>query len=591
MLDSVGGSKTLVVDGDLLGPLNLIADLSKDTSIESVQALFPPPHAAATMKPLSLLDVSCENVVFLCRPRVESMRLLAKQIHGLNRERQTKRCFLFFVPKSSILAEQALEDEGVYGDLTIGHYGMDLIPFDNDLLSLEQEASFRDFFLDGDTTSLFAVANAIMKLQVLYGPIAQLQGVGKGATLVKDILVRLQKESDFTELADSPVQIERLLLFDRTVDMVAPMATQLTFAGLVDEVFRMHNGFVELDAELVYTENSDKPRPLPGERIMHPLNGEDHVYTLIRDVNFVNVKPQLNKVGKEIEEFYSRRSSYAEKSMREFLSFTKQLPVVQLQHRSLEVLLKITRTIDELLDDDDCRKRLAAEQELIGGDDPERALEYITETIDKQGPLLRVLRLLVIYSATAGGLPQRTFDSIRNELFQSYGYEYIFSLNNLMRVGMLQIAPASLVSSPRSGFRRAKKPLKLWNPAVNEADPDDIAYVYSGYAPLLVRLVEVASQWNALSTELLPMFGPFFQVTQNAHQLARELLDDQDTTQPQQPKITLVFFIGGVTATEVAALRFLAKRSGGQRRYLIATTKLITGDALLASLIDSLPVR
>ena len=49
--------------------------------------------------------------------------------------------------------------------------------------------------------------------------------------------------------------------------------------------------------------------------------------------------------------------------------------------------------------------------------------------------------------------------------------------------------------------------------------------------------------------------------------------------------MTLVFFIGGCTYTEISAIRFLHKQQGNQD-FVIATTKLINGSSLLKSLVE-----
>lgn len=41
--------------------------------------------------------------------------------------------------------------------------------------------------------------------------------------------------------------IDTLILLDRAVDMVTPCCTQLTYEGLIDEVFGIVNGAVQLD--------------------------------------------------------------------------------------------------------------------------------------------------------------------------------------------------------------------------------------------------------------------------------------------------------------------------------------------------------
>jgi hypothetical protein len=57
---------------------------------------------------------------------------------------------------------------------------MDLVPLDDDLLSLELERPFADCTLDGDASSLFAAAAAIARLQQQFGLIPRIQVGGGG---------------------------------------------------------------------------------------------------------------------------------------------------------------------------------------------------------------------------------------------------------------------------------------------------------------------------------------------------------------------------------------------------------------------------
>jgi len=50
----------------------------------------------------------------------------------------------------------------------------------------------------------------------------------------------------------------------------------------------------------------------------------------------------------------------------------------------------------------------------------------------------------------------------------------------------------------------------------------------------------------------------------------------------------LVFFIGGLTYTEVAALRWMSKQEGQYGDIIVATTKLINGNSLLNSVVENL---
>lgn len=56
--------------------------------------------------------------------------------------------------------------------------------------------------------------------------------------------------------------------------------------------------------------------------------------------------------------------------------------------------------------------------------------------------------------------------------------------------------------------------------------------------------------------------------------------------QPGENRVTLVFFLGGVTFAEIAALRFLSQLEDGGTEYVIATTKLMNGNSWIEALME-----
>lgn len=52
----------------------------------------------------------------------------------------------------------------------------------------------QDVVVDGDKTSLHAVASALLQLQAMYGAPSLIRGKGPGAAVVKDMLLRMQHE-------------------------------------------------------------------------------------------------------------------------------------------------------------------------------------------------------------------------------------------------------------------------------------------------------------------------------------------------------------------------------------------------------------
>lgn len=254
--------------------------------------------------------------------------------------------------------------------------------------------------------------------------------------------------------------------------------------------------------------------------------------------------------------------------------------------------------------------------------------------INKQKPLVQVLRLLCLMSLAQGGVKQKIFDHFEREIVQvtwnhrlnqieklnsffikAYGYEHIETLHRLEKLGLWMKRTNSAAS--RSTFAQCRRMLRLIVDDVDELHPNDISYVYSGYAPLSIRLVQCAMQklgqgslqstnGNAGSAASLFSYvgastANFIRderSTSNGHTnlnngagsgwrgsedilklLPGQAFDIKQTVEYgaetnaaiarakrhglQHGKTTIIFFLGGCTHTEVSAVRFLAQHDEG----------------------------
>ena len=83
---------------------------------------------------------------------------------------------------------------------------------------------------------------------------------------------------------------------------------------------------------------------------------------------------------------------------------------------------------------------------------------------------------------------------------QVYGYQYLLSMNSLEAAGLLKVQEGG------RAFSAIKQNLRLCNQEVDEKNPTDISYCYSGYAPLSVRLVEQVikhKSWTGMEEVIL----------------------------------------------------------------------------------------
>jgi len=114
--------------------------------------------------------------------------------------------------------------------------------------------------------------------------------------------------------------------------------------------------------------------------------------------------------------------------------------------------------------------------------------------VQQSHPPREILRLVVLLSLSIGGIRQKVLESFKREFLQIYGYHFLTTFIHLERLGLLHNAPAPAGHN----FVQTRKQFRLWVEEANEQDPNDIAYVYSGYAPLSVRLVQCVSMKPAV---------------------------------------------------------------------------------------------
>ena len=165
-------------------------------------------------------------------------------------------------------------------------------------------------------------------------------------------------------------------------------------------------------------------------------------------------------------------------------------------------------------------------------------------------------------------------------------------LNSLEKAGLLRRRETLWMDSA-SSFNTLRKAMILINAEVDTVNPDDVSYVSSGYAPLTVRLVQLAIQgWAGKDETLRELPGRLVDIEQKHP--PEDLASALNGPRPSQSlgaiakegkRATLmVVFVGGVTYMEIAALRFLSKRPTFPYHIICVTTKIINGNKLLQSL-------
>ncbi|EFN56300.1 hypothetical protein CHLNCDRAFT_144693 [Chlorella variabilis] len=629
LLDSVRGRKALVLEAGFEAPLGLIADALtlKEHGVEVFCLLEAQPSVVD-----ALVDKGVRQLVYLthgqlgaCQAAARHVRMCQQGAAAVGGGAHSFDFTLVLMPGRTAVAERILEEQGVLGDVALRELALDWVPLDEDLLSLELPSAFKarrllntwsscfpcatacfsfqrgrtpagvELTVDRDKSSLFLVARALHQLQQQWGTIPHLKGKGDSAAAVQRIMSRMRQEQGTEAPAAGADGIDTLILLDRCVDMVTPMCTQLTYEGLLDEVFGLTCGQMKAEAPAAAaaaaadgggaggssTAASAAPKKVYG------LNSADAVFRETRDQFYVGARKWLNETLRTIQQFRDQGMHTADiNQLRGFVAELREKFVRLPLHSGLVEQLAAAIQAPGFV------ARQAVEAGLLDEGDEMPAIEDLMY----QGEgLLPVLRLLLLYCAVHGGVPTRHYENLRRDILNTYGHQHLLTLASLAKAGLLQRREGR-----RSAFPAAKQQLRLLlqeGEQIDESSPQDIHYTFAGYAPLSVRLVQQAlsaSGWAGIDSLLQQLPGQQFELCQGSDEQGMPVERRQGggkaaaeaaaAAASGRRRRVMVVFIGGVTCAEVSALRFLSQKGLANCDFLIATTAMCTGGSLLSGL-------
>lgn len=487
-----------------------------------------------------------------------------------------------------------------------------------------------------------------MRLQKSTGLFPRILGKGDNAKRLADLLIRMRSEEEVSAssattkspstfgLTPSAV-VENVVIIDREVDFFTPLMTQLTYEGLIDEVFGVRHNQTEVDTSIVgAAPQTQKPQGAAAaagnstqaatkRRIQ--LDSSDKLYPSLRDCNFAVVGPLLNRTARRLQADYESRHK-ADQSISDLKTFVAKLPSYQAEQASLKIHTSMAEEIMKTTRSEIFGRVLEVQQNFAAGADPTSMNDNLEELIARDIPLSTILRLLSLESCIGGGIRPRELENLKRQIMYAYGHQHLLTFAALEKMGLVTtrqsntgyLNPMGGVNSGNTDYNSVRKTLKLFVDEVDEQDPTDISYVFSGYAPLSVRLVQCVLQKQMLARLSNPRSsstpnanGATANVTPTTQALGWKGFEDvlarikgatvdevqkgsnSEASQARQTlrggagggcKTTIVVFLGGVTFAEVAALRFMGEQLGEKKKIVIVTTGMLSGNAAVEAAME-----
>jgi len=446
LLDQITGRKDLFLDADLFPLIDLT---SNATEIRQ--------HNVGNLHKLeSINNAQTKNAcVFFLRPNLMRFLNLAKQLRQLN----IRDAHIVCVPRKFHAFEHLLEQEGLFGRCKLYELtSFDMIPVDYDVFSMVNSHLYLSVYLDRSTDWLSTISASLIDFQQLFGRFSTTISFGKLGSQVARQIEREQQRLQNIEPAVFGKQIQTVILFDRSVDVLTPFCSQMCYEGLLDEYFNVEGSRLKLPKKDGQNENAAKQFDhvsistkddviIEGIRAMH----FSKVFQKIKGKFRIFRKPKKNNriimfvYAALLAHLNSSQSSFRDQMQDASIGDLKLLVNTNVKEH-LNAKKQVTRHLDLCTDifekktASDFKVQLEIESNILHSENSDDVFSYIHTMICRCEPnKYRVLQLLCLFSTANNGLNKDMYETLCRSFLQVYGYENIPLLYKLEQLNYFHV--------------------------------------------------------------------------------------------------------------------------------------------------------
>ena len=417
-------------------------------------------------------------VIFVLRVNPVLIKIMVRLVKEYKAE---KKFLVFFCPRYTALCKEILEEGTVLKSLDIHELSFELMPLEKDVLTLDDNASFRNLILGYNYQPLTMVKHSLQRIEAVYGRIPLKFAKGSWSCSVLDALQGKESKQERPDENQFP-EIDVLVLIDRTVDLFTPLLTQMTYEGVIDEFFNIKSGIIKVDEHIVDPETKGPT----GTKTMYLFSEEDIMFGETRDLHFNLMKEQFPKKFEEMKSLCEKKNAFKTVSeMTEYVRRLRKLKIPQLKN-FFNLNFNLLAHLDAQVAKTAFKQVLEMEIKMITSDDvPKEVIQTLEMEISKCENRTQLLRIMCLLSLVNNGLSKDTYNSLTKEFVDAFGISELMRILNLDRAGILRKERTA------TAWKGLKDTFKLINEETKiTSTPDDISYSYNIYAPLSVRVVD-----------------------------------------------------------------------------------------------------
>ena len=524
----------------------------------------------------NLEHIKEQSILFITQPDlaifqkiIEVQFLISSLIKGIESN-------IIFIPGESYSIIEFMISNDLINRFNIYSFYVNILPLDNDLLSLEKDNCFKEIYIDKNLTSISELASAFVKIESCFGKVKHKYIKGDNSKIFETLVNEKEKENDL-KVTD---EILGMIVLDRSVDFLTTLTSNYTYEGLIDQFFGINLGTIKIKESFV--KDIKVQNPDQEKTVTYPLSSfKNKFYSKIGCMHYLDVNNYLNKVTEYYKDIASKKNS----TLEELSKQTKELKVFMTEIKDpLSSNKKIFTYIVNNIANEENLLFTKMEQLLLSGEFPPNLHLFYDDYICNKLDLNKILRLMAIESLTQGGV--QDYNNIKRDILNIYGYQNIFLFRDLEELGWLK-GKTYIKNLIEMSYSQLFEKLELVNASPNEKKVENCSYILSGFCPISLRLIEkaVEGKWNKIQDIIKKMPGE-----------CSFPIDETEISKPTKEVNTIfVVFVGGVTYSEIEGIRFLNRKfkeaydknknkKATRTQLIIITTGILSTKKIFSSL-------
>ena len=493
----------------------------------------------------NLVEINEQVNLYITQSRKDKFLLLLEAYFFIYSNFHDIETYIIFIPGETYEIRDYIITNQLSFRFKTFNFRIDLIPIDNDLLSLEKEKYFRELYIDKNLSSISELANSFVKLESFFGKVKNIYLKGDNSKIFLNLVNEKEKENDL-KITD---EIFGMIVLDRSVDFLTAITSNYTYEGLIDDFFAINLGNIKIKESFIKDTNIKNDKNQEKYLTYALTSFKNSFYSQIGCMHYLDVNKFLNKMTEHYQQI-TNKGKNKDISLEELQKITYDLKVYMTEIKSpLATNKNILYHIINSISNEQYIQYIKNEQILLTGVLPPNLHLFYEDYISDKRDLNKLLKLMSIESLTQGGI--KDYNSIKKDILNVYGYQNIFLFRDLENLGWLRDRSYSK-NSINMNYNQLCQKLELVKMDYNNEKPEDCSYAMGGYCPIGLKLIEkgLEGKWNKIQDIIRKIPGEISFPN-----------DESEIYSPSQEVNTIfLVFIGGVTYTEIEAIRFLNRK-------------------------------